>query len=91
MFFGTVPIIAIDLSITLADIIIFYITGIIILIVGTYGLVRMTLCKYKKFISMYLLCMIGLYFFQGGVAFLMFPFFGLIDLFILGIRKMRLL
>ena len=91
MFLGTIPIMAIDLSITLTDIIILYITVITILILGTYGVVRMILCKYKKFVSMYLLCMIGLYFFQGGVAFLMLPFFGLIDLSILSMKKMRLL
>jgi hypothetical protein len=88
---GTLPMMAIDLSITLEDIIILYITGVTVLTVGTYGLVRMILCKYKKFVSMYLLCMIGLYFVQGGVAFLMLPFFGFMDLLILGIKKMGLL
>ena len=91
MLLGTIPIMAIDLSITPADIMIMFIIGIIILIVGMYGLLRMIQCKYKKFVSMYLLCMIVLYFFQGGVAFFMWPLFGLVGLIISGIKKMRLL
>jgi len=91
MLLGTIPIIACGPTFTGTDIMIFIITVIIILSIGMYGLVKMVQCKYKIFISIYLLCMIGLCFVQGEIAFLMLPFFGLLSLIKSSINKIRFL